>query len=155
MTDVTVGSKVRQEEFPPTVWSADNTDFNNVTQTTFQNGTPEVSVTFIAPASGRVLVINGGGMRNNTGADQLFIDSEIRVTNGSGSVVRASSITGEGTISCADESLNVEYKSRAYVQSGLTAGQQYFARLQYRASVGGGVGTADLGARSIIVQPIP
>lgn len=153
MTDVTVGSKIRAAEFPPTVWSADNTDFNNVTQTTFQNGTPEVSVTFIAPPSGRVLVINGGGARNNTGADQIFMDSEIRVTNSAGAVVRAASVTGEGTWSCADETLGVEYKSRAYVQEGLTPGQQYFARLQYRASTGGT--SADVGARSIIVQPIP
>ncbi len=153
MTDRAVGAKVKDDDFPPTVWANDNTDFNNVTATTFQNGTPEVSVTFIAPTSGRVLVINGGGCRNNTGADQIFIDSEIRVTNSAGAVVVASSVTGEGTLSCADESLAHEYKSRAYVVTGLTPGQQYFGRLQYRSSTG--AGTADVSARSLIVQPIP
>ncbi len=153
MTDHLVGSKIKAADFPPTVWSNDNTDFNNVTATTFQNGTPEVSVTFIAPTSGRVLVINGGGCRNNTGADQIFMDSEVRVTNSGGAVVSAASVTGEGTISCADESIAHEYKSRAYVVSGLTPGGQYFARLQYRSSTG--AGTADVSARSLIVQPIP
>ena len=153
MTDHLVGSKVKAADFPPTVWASDNTDVNNITATTFQNGSPEVSVTFTAPTSGRVLIINGGGLRNNTGADQLFIDSEVRLTNGSGTVIRSSSVTGEGTISCADESLAHEYKSRAYVLSGLTPGTTYFARVQYRASAG--TTTADLSARSIIVQPIP
>lgn len=153
MTDITVGSRVLDDQWPPTVWAADNTDINNVTNTSFTVGSPEVSVTFIAPLSGRVLVINGGGCRNNTGADQMFIDSEIRVTNSSGTQIRGPSVTGEGTISCADESTAHEYKSRAYVRSGLTPGQQYFARILYRTTSGGG--TADVAARSIIVQPIP
>lgn len=153
MTDILVGSVIQPEDFPPTVWSSDNTDANNVTDTAFTNGSPEVSVTFTAPTSGRVLIINGGGCRNNTGADQVFIDSEVRETNGSGSVVRAASVTGDGTISCADESLAHEYKSRAYVLSGLTPGGTYFARIQYRTTSGNG--TADVAARSIIVQPIP
>lgn len=153
VTGIAVGAKVQAADFPPTVWDNDETAISNVTATTFQNGSPEVSVTFIAPTSGRVLVYNGGGLRNNSGADQMFIDSEIRETDGSGTVVRSSSVTGDGTLSCADESLGFEYKTRAYVQSGLTPGSTYFARLQYRTSTGGG--TADITARSIIVQPIP
>lgn len=153
MTDILVGSEIQEADFPATVWDNDETVIANVTATTFQNGSPEVSVTFIAPTSGKVLIYNGGGLRNNSGADQMFIDSEIRETDGSGSVVKASSVTGEGTLSCADESLGFEYKTRAYVASGLTPGNTYFARIQYRTTAGSG--TADLTARSVVVQPIP
>ncbi|UBU11596.1 hypothetical protein [Nonomuraea gerenzanensis] len=153
MTDVAVGTRVQDAEFPPTVWSADSTDITSLTVTAFTNGSPEVSVTFTAPFSGRVLIINGAGTRNDSGADQVYVDSEVRVTNGAGAVVVSSSVTGPGTLSCADESLRYEYQSRAYVVTGLTPGGTYFARLQYRAS--SGAGTADIASRSIIVQPIP
>lgn len=152
MTDLLVGSTIRAADFPPTVQSMDDTVIANITSTTFINGSPEVSVTFTAPTSGRVLIINGGGLRNNSGAAQVFIDSEVRETNGSGTVVKSSSVTGDGTLSCADESLGFEYKSRAYVLEGLTPGGTYFARIQYRVSGGN---TADITARTIIVQPIP
>lgn len=153
MTDLLVGSTIQVADFPPTVQDMDDTIIANITTTAFINGSPEVSVTFTAPTSGRVLIINGGGLRNNSGADQVFIDNEVRETNGSGSVIKAPSVTGEGTVSCADESLGFEYKSRAYVQEGLTPGSVYFARVQYR--VAAGTSTADITARTIIVQPIP
>lgn len=148
-----VGQTIQEADFPPTVWDHDETDINNVTSTAFITGSPEVSVTFTAPTSGRVLVINGGGCRNNTGADQIFLDCEIRVGTSGGTLVRSPSVVGEGTITCADESSSHEYKSRGFVQEGLTPGTVYYAVLQYRTASGGG--TADVASRSIIVQPIP
>lgn len=153
MTDILAGAKVQAADFPPTVWSNDETDINNITATSFTTGSPEVAVTFIAPTSGKVLIINGGGCRNNTGADQLYLGIEVRQTNGSGTLVYSPTINGKDTLSCAKEATSHEYKSRAMVLSGLTAGGTYYARIQYRTLSGGG--TADIGSRSIIVQPIP
>ncbi len=147
-----IGQLISYAEMPETVTSTDETDISNISSTSFIAGSPEVSVTFVAPSSGKVLVINSAGLRNNSGADQLFVDSEIRVTNSAGVQLRAPNVAGDGTLSCADESINYEYKSRGYVYTGLTGGSVYFARLLYRASASN---TGDITSRAIIVQPIP
>lgn len=154
MTDLLIGRTISATNFPATKFAATATDISNVSSTSFINGSPEISVTFIAPLSGRVLIVNGAGLGDNGGSPaQMFVDSEVRVTDGAGAVVRSSNVAGEGTISSAAENASNEYKSRAYVLSDLTPGQQYFARLQYRAATVNG-GTGDVTARSILVQPI-
>lgn len=153
MTDILVGNKIAAADFPPTVGAADNTDINNIADTSFVTGSPEVAVTFIAPTSGKALIINGGGCRNNTGTDQVFLGVEVRQTNGSGTIVYSPTINGRDTLNCADQSTSHEYKSRCMVLSGLTPGGTYYARIQYRTRDGDS--TADISSRSIIVQPIP
>lgn len=153
MTDILAGNLVKAADFPATKGSADNTDINNIADVTFVTGSPEVAVTFTAPTSGQVLIINGGGCRNNTGTDQVYLGVEVRETNGSGAVVYSPTINGKDTLSCADQSTSHEYKSRYMVLSGLTAGGTYYARIQYRTRDGDS--TADISSRSIIVQPIP
>jgi hypothetical protein len=71
MRDVTVtpipfgggfaGQPIRAADFPPAVWAQDITTISNPTNTSYAAGSPEVSVTFTAPTSGRALIIVGGG----------------------------------------------------------------------------------------------
>lgn len=148
------GQPVKALDFPPPVWSQDTTAIANPTNTSYTAGSPAVSVTFIAPTSGRVLIIVGGGCGNSAGADRIFLSPEVRLTDSSGAVVLTPSVTNRGFSSDMCSSGHV-YGSRESVLEGLTPGQQYFARVMYVVAADPGAQTADIAARDITVVPLP
>jgi len=150
------GRPVRAVDWPPAVWAQDITQINNLSGSSYQAGTPPVSVTFTAPTSGRVLLIVGGGLGNSAGADRIFLSPEVREgTDSSGAVVLAPSVTnrGFGSDKCSSR---FHYGSRESVLEGLTPGQTYFARVMYAVvDDTSGSATADIAARDIGVVPLP
>jgi hypothetical protein len=149
------GQPVKALDFPPPKWAQDTTQINNPSSFTYTVGSPEVSVTFVAPTSGRVLIVVGGGAGNSAGADRIFLSPEVRLTNSSGAVVLTPSVTNRGWTSdnCAG---GFVYGSRESVLEGLTPGQIYFARVLYSVATGdAGASTADIAARDITVVPTP
>jgi hypothetical protein len=148
------GRPVRALDYPPPQWAQNTTQIDNPSSSSYTAGSPAVSVTFIAPTSGRVLLIVGGGLGNSAGANRIFLSPEVRETDASGDVVLAASVTsrGFGSDNCAGRFV---YGSRESVLEGLTPGQQYFARVMYVVLNDGGGNTADIAARDIGVVPIP
>ncbi|GII87692.1 hypothetical protein Ssi03_56820 [Sphaerisporangium siamense] len=108
------GQPVRALDFPPPQWAQDATSITNPTSTAHTAGTPAVSVTFIAPTSGRVLIIVGGGVGNSAGADRIFLSPEVRLTNAAGAVVLTPQVTNHGFASDNAASTTV-YGSRESV----------------------------------------
>lgn len=151
------GRPVRALDYPPAVWDQDTTQINNPSNTSYTTGSPEVSVTFTAPTSGRVLIIVGGGLGNGAGGDRIFLSPEVRKTNSSGELVLSASVTsrGFGSDNCAGA---FHYGSRESVLDGLTPGQVYYAVVKYvridDPPTGSG-NTQDIACRDIGVVPIP
>jgi hypothetical protein len=149
------GRPVRALDYPPAVWAQDATQINNPSNTSYITGSPEVSVTFIAPTSGRVLIVVGGALGNGAGGDRVFLSPEVRLTNSSGTVVLTPSVTsrGFGSDNCAG---NFHYGSRESVLEGLTPGTLYYAVVKYVVITGDAGGTTqDIGCRDITVAAIP
>ncbi|WP_049562248.1 hypothetical protein [Nonomuraea sp. SBT364] len=149
------GRPVRALDFPPAAWAQNSTQINNPSNSGYITGTPEVSVTFTAPTSGRVLLIVGGALGNGAGGDRIFLSPEVRETNSSGDLVLSPSVTsrGFGSDICAGA---FHYGSRESVLEGLTPGQLYYAVVKYAvATTDSGGSTQDIGCRDIGVVPIP
>jgi hypothetical protein len=149
------GRPVRALDYPPPVWAQDTTQINNPNNAGYITGSPEVSVTFIAPTSGRVLIIVGGGLGNGAGGDRVFLSPEVRLTNSSGALVLSPSVTNRGFGSDIAAGA-FHYGSRESVLDGLTPGQLHYAVVKYAVQTGdAGATTQDIAARDITVVPIP
>lgn len=148
------GQQVKALDYPPAKWAQDTTTITNPTTATYITGSPEVSVTFVAPTSGRVLLVVGGGLGNSAGADRIFLSPEVRETNSGGALVLSPSVTsrGFGSDNCSS---GFHYGSRESVLEGLTPGQVYYAVVKYVVAADAGAATADIAARDITVVPIP
>lgn len=149
------GRPVRALDYPPAKWAQDTTQINNPTNAGYITGTPEVSVTFVAPTSGRVLLVVGGGLGNGAGGDRVFLSPEVRETSAAGALVLSPSVTSRGFGSDIAASA-FHYGSRESVLEGLTPGQVYYAVVKYAvATSDAGASTQDIAARDITVVPIP
>lgn len=151
------GRPVRALDYPPAVWAQDATQINNPSNSSYAAGSPAVETTFIAPTSGRVLIVAGGGAGQGAAqpADRIFMSPEVRLTNSSGAVVLSASVTNRGWTS-DPATAGFVYGSRESVLEGLTPGQLYYARLMYLVSTGdSGASTQDIACREIVVVPIP
>lgn len=151
------GRPVRALDYPPAAWSQDATQINNPSNSSYTAGSPAVETTFIAPTSGRVLLVVGGGAGQGAAqpADRIFLSPEVRLTNSSGAVVLSASVTsrGWGSDPCA---AGFTYGSRESVLEGLTPGQLYYARTMYAvATSDSGASTQDIACRDIGVVPLP
>lgn len=154
MPDLNAGAPMKALDWPPAVWSQDTTQINNPTNTSYITGSPEVSVTFIAPTSGRVLLVVGGGLGNSAGSDRIALSPEVRETNSSGTLILSATVTERG-YSAENQSVGFHYGSRESVLDGLSPGQVYYAAVKYIVFADPGAQTGDIAAREIIVVPIP
>lgn len=148
------GKPVRALDYPPAVWAQDATQINNPPVGGYVTGTPEVSVTFIAPTSGRVLLVVGGGLGNGAGGDRIFLSPEVRETNAAGALVLTPSVTSRG-FGSDNAASAFHYGSRESVLEGLTPGQVYYAVVKYSVANDAGATTQDIVCREIIVAPLP
>jgi len=151
--DLFAGSTVKALDTPPTVYALDTTTISNITQTSYTAGSPEVGVTFTGPTSGRVLITVGGGLRNNAAnSDRVGLAPQVFETDSSGAEVLAPTVfrgvSSEGIATAGD----FAYRGRTTMLDGLTAGQQYYARVMY-IKFGSAGTTPDVSARDILVAP--
>lgn len=159
---IKAGAKIRTGDRPPAAGSAYSaTSIGNITTTTFTVDS-QVTFTFTAPASGTILVLVGGGSRDNTGSgNKAELDYEIyEGTSASGTAKKTATTTTSsavgviglgGTVAGEGSGLDYAYFSRGSLLTGLTPGATHFARLMYRATASGGV---DISARELTVIPV-
>ncbi|TDC58586.1 hypothetical protein E1281_01150 [Actinomadura sp. KC345] len=155
MTDILAGSLIQAAAFPATVQAFDDTAQLNLSGTSFGNGTVVVSVTFVAPSSGRVLIYLGGSARSSVsvGGDYVIMGLDLRVGSSGGAVVESPAAQGLYTCRWPTAAVNFTTRQRVAPKSGLTPGQVYYAGHQF--CVGEGEGTADITSRHLIVRPLP
>lgn len=154
MTDISAGDYVRP--LGVSSWFHDDTQNLNLSSTTYETGTPEVGVFFIAPASGRVRLTIGGGVRDNGGSnvDRVFISPQLFRDSSAGEEVLAPSVTLRGFAGAA-ENTEFQYGCRVSLLTGLVAGALYYVRTQHLTSAGTDPDAADINARDVIVVPLP
>ncbi|GIH69435.1 hypothetical protein [Sphaerimonospora thailandensis] len=157
MPNLTDGAIVYGADFPPSAADGDDAGLTQLSNTSYQAGSPVVAVTFVAPTSGRVLLIVGGGMRDSAAVDQVMLAPQVfRGTDATGSEVLAPSASGRGLGSVAADKA-FHYASRTSLLSGLTPGATYYARVVHMIvppSGGTPSAKADIGARDITVIPV-
>lgn len=151
---ITSGDLVRT--LPPTAFVHDDTVLANLTNTSYEVGSPEVGVFFVAPPSGRVRLTIGGGFRDNgaSAVDRVFLSPQLFRDSSAGSEVLAPSVTLRGYLSVAADT-EFQYGCRVSLIEGMTPGQLYYLRTMHLTSGGTDPDTADIAARDIIVIPLP
>ncbi|WP_049562249.1 hypothetical protein [Nonomuraea sp. SBT364] len=139
----------------PTAYVHDDTIITEIANTSYETGSPEVGVYFIAPPSGRVRLTLGGGFRDNgaSAVDRLFLAPQLFRDNSDGTQVLAPSVTIRGYLA-AREDTEFQYGSRVSFIEGLTPGQLYYLRTMHLTN-GTAPNNADIAARDIIVIPLP
>lgn len=149
----TTGAYVRNPA--PTVQASDDTILAGLTNSSYEAGTPEVGVFFVAPPSGRVRLTLGGGFRDNgaTDRDRIFLAPQLFRESSDGTEVLSPSVTFRGYLSVAAD-LEFQYGSRVSMLEDLIPGQRYYLRTMHLTS-GIDPDSADIAARDIIVIPVP
>jgi hypothetical protein len=131
----------------------DNTTHTNIS-TTYAAGSPTVSVTFIAPTTGKAAITLGVVASDNGGVvNTVFLDREVRLTNSGGTIISATGLAEHRLeVGCTGSGNMESAVSRTAILSGLTPGSTYFVSLVHRAAV---ASSADVYSRRLDVVPLP
>lgn len=118
-------------------------------------GPPECGVAFIAPTSGRMLIVVGAGIRDSSGMNRVFVGPEVyRGTDAGGTSVTTGAF--QEVVSSPVETKSI-YASRTTLLTGLTAGEVHYARVYHYTlpHTGTVAATSDVFVREIIAAPLP
>ncbi len=154
MPDLIAGTVVDALDWPPAVEASDATQINNPTNTTYSAGSPVVGTTFMAPTSGRVRLIVGGGLGNSSGADRIFLAPQIFLgVDATGTEILAPTVVTRG-FSAENAASGFHYGSRETILEGLVPGATYSARIMHVVSADPGAQTGDIAYRQITIVPL-
>lgn len=143
------GSAIRTIPSMPAPVEAESATDISTTSTTFVPGTPEVSVTFTAPPSGRVYVTVYAQCEAES-PSTAYCGFEIRLNDASGSVVVSPSVD----VAAVTQDAFFSGSTRRKLVTGLTpVTQTYFARTMIRTS--NSANEASFFHRAILVEPAP
>ncbi|GIH27608.1 hypothetical protein Aph01nite_59180 [Acrocarpospora phusangensis] len=151
MPDITNGELVTATDFPPSVYVFDDTRQSDISSTTYISGSPIVSVYFVAPTSGRVLLTIGGGLQDSGTANRVHLAPVIREDGPDGATVLAANVVTSG-VGCPEQTTSFMYVSRTTLVTGLTPGRTYYAHTAHKVSGGS---TGDIASRDLTVVPVP
>ena len=112
----------------------DTTGIASFTNMAYDAYTPTVSVTFTAPPSGIVYVTTTAALEGSAGTT-AYVAWEMRENNVSGSIVHAAT---DDVKAVAQQDLFNHQGSTRTRATGLTPGNQYYARVMKRINQGGG-----------------
>lgn len=159
MPDLTAGSTILAQDTPTPAEASQNADETGFTDTSYTAGASECGDTFVAPTSGRVLVLWHSRFETNTTNTRTLVTVEVRTggTIGSGTVVSAASDTSALESISNDAAGGVGGNARLQagmwrIVSGLTAGDTYNVRTMHRMT---SAGNGDIFDRSVAVIPLP
>lgn len=153
MGDLVSGTVVDALDFPPAVEYNDATQIDNPTNTTYSAGSPVVGGTFVAPTTGRVRLIVGGGLGNSSGADRIFLAPQVFLgVDATGTEILAPTVVTRG-YSAENGSAGFHYGSRLSILEGLVPGATYYARIMHVVSADPGAQTGDIAYRQLTIAP--
>lgn len=141
------------ETYAP-VHATDATTIGGITSTSWAQGTPVVSIVFVAPPSGRVFITVSGSIAQTANGNETRLSYELLTgaVVGSGTTVAGPStlrgiMCGRAVNSGAAAVLSASYRRPV---SGLTPGASYNLRTMH--SVSGGTGTVE--NRELVMEPV-
>lgn len=151
MTDWLAGEPV--PALPPTVNDSQNDSFTFDSSTLgvdADSGTyADCGVAFLAPSTGRILVLFGGDL-DNSGAQFTVLAPVLRT----GATVGSGTNVGDGDPEYALYTNGDRYRAGSYwYVEGLTPGDPYNVRLEHRTT--GGATTGTILRRNVTVVPAP
>lgn len=149
MTDLLAGTEVLAQDVTPTQYTFEGTLQSNINSSGYSEPTNPCRVSFIAPTTGRVKIIVGGGGEDDSGDGRVRLAPEVHENDINGETVMSPNSLTNGYISMGEASA-FHYHCRVSILDGLTPGMTYFARLM----VTGGT-TSDLRNKNLIVVPVP
>lgn len=150
---LSAGVPFRATDFTRSKFSFAQTDINNISDTSYTVGTPEIAVRFMAPTSGRVAVVLQAGCRNNgANADRIFVTYRILEGDPDDGDLFQTDEVKFGRSNPATGADEHQYAGALSIVSGLTPGQFYYAQVRHRTTLGSG--TADVAYRGILVFPV-
>ncbi|CAM3433716.1 hypothetical protein [Stackebrandtia soli] len=155
MPDLLAGQPIRAVDHPPSVYVADPTDLENITNTTWSPGTPDVSMTITAPTSGRARIDIWAMVDEDSDGGGVYLSVEVRHGNPTGPVIHAPSTTTGGIAAYWVDAAPMNTSASGWVfLSGLEPGAVYWVQLQHmvRDPATGGL---DIAHRAILYTPLP
>lgn len=155
MPDLVAGSEILAADHPVTQSATDRTTIGPVSSTTYQesqNFSGVVETTFVAPTSGRVLVVVGCGAEEDASGGRISLAPQVfEGVDASGLVILPPHAGRHGVIS-ANTASQGAYWSRITMLEGLTPGRSHYARLLFRSTDGI---AATLEQRDLTIVPVP
>src|SRR5688500_3658001 len=135
-------------DLPETKSATENSLLTTITSLTYIAGT-SCGTTFVAPTTGRVLVMWGGLLDHSTAGRAMILSWRLGEGSsiGSGTVV----MPADDTRSIQNVGVNDLGPGGWHPVDGLTPGATYNIQLQHRVTVGG---NGTVSRRSVIVQPL-
>jgi hypothetical protein len=153
-TPIEAGAEITKDWWPPAKKAESSTDILNLTNTTWQPGTPEVGTTFTAPLSGKVAVaLVGHGVQQAT-QDRIFFSYRIYLGTSTAGTLYQEADTHTGVSSSGTTSAGAEFgRGHLSMVEGLTPLSTYYAVVVHM--IEGAGTTSDVAFRRIIVFPVP
>ena len=134
------GSPILAADSMEHVSVADPTEQANVTSTSFVPWDPEITTLFIAPTSGRVLVLIRAGFDEDAGeTERGVVAPQIRKSDRNGPIHQDAGISANSCSSSSYEAPLFQYVSRLTVVEGLQPGHIYWAQVMVLVSGGSNV----------------
>lgn len=150
----TAGQRILATDFTAAVTASEGTDHLNIT-TTLTAGSPACDLTFVAPTSGKALVIIGARIRDDGNQSTPIIDSQLYLgTSAGGTLVYDTGNENRRIEIITDNSTRTQNHTKSWLATGLTPGSTYYVRIMHAVGAGGGT-TADILNRTITVVPLP
>lgn len=154
MPDLLAGTYVLGIDTPPTKETHTGTSILDITETSWTAGASGISMTFLAPRTGRVKVtVNVRG--DTDGQERVFFAPEIyEGEDATGTLVLAANrnyAAAYGIDNVASAGV-FAHSSWTRLVEGLTPGATHFVRGMHETQ--DGAGTADIVSRTIIVEPV-
>lgn len=142
------GTPVTGTDQPETKGATENSLLTAITSLTYIAGT-SCGLTFVAPTTGRVLIVWGALLDHNTAGRACIISFRLGKGPqiGSGDVV----LPADDTRSIQNVGVNDLGPGGWHPVDGLEPGQTYNVQLQHRVTVGG---NGTVSRRSVSVQPL-
>lgn len=146
--DLAAGTPVTGTDVPATAHATENSLLTTITSLTYIAGT-SCGTTFVAPTTGRVLIMWGGLLDHNTAGRAMILSFRL----GTGSSIGAGTLVlpPDDTRSVQNVGVNDLGPGGWHPVAGLDPGVTYNVQLQHRVTVGG---NGTLSRRSVTVQPL-
>lgn len=125
----------------------------NTSPPDFQPSDPNAQLTFVAPHSGRILILIGGGLRDNTNNNRVAMGVMVKEDNADGrEIIKLN--TGSGStsgnnnyqrfvlVSSGDTTAQYMFNCKACFLDGLDPGRAYYAETQLAAMITSGPGAS-------------
>lgn len=145
------GEEISIAAWPESVSVTEETNFLEISSTTFIPGSPACEALFLSPSSGRVGVVVSGSLQEQANNTRVFLSFEVyEGTSASGTLVWDAEATyGVSTSGFTGGAMTL---GNFTIVRPLTPGVAHYVRTMHMVEAGA---TSDLFSRRLVVIPLP